>query len=146
MGDLYSDNSEFNLEDFEYLEALAQEGALSSDLDHLEDKLLSVLEQLSRQESPASDTSFKPEMGLLQNGLFSEIAMLPNDSDTPFLARRGGVERHEESENGADGAFRNKAEMCPNINGQQYSYHQFFNTMLPLTIERLSVKIISRGD
>ena len=35
--------------------------------------------------------------------------MLPNDSDAPFLARRGGEERHEESENGADGAFGNKA-------------------------------------
>jgi len=45
----------------------------------------------------------------LQNGLFSEIAMLPNDSDAPFLDRRGGAERHEESKNGADGAFRNKA-------------------------------------
>jgi len=45
----------------------------------------------------------------LQNGLFSEIAMLPNNSDAPFLARRGGAARHEESENGADGAIRNKA-------------------------------------
>ncbi|NDC83384.1 hypothetical protein EB093_06975 [bacterium] len=50
-------------------------------------------------------------LGLLQNGLFSEIAMLPNDSDAPFLARRGGAERHEESENGADGAFREKANL-----------------------------------
>ena len=48
-------------------------------------------------------------MGLLQNGLLSEIAMVPNDSDAPFLARRGGAARHEESENGADGAFRNQA-------------------------------------
>jgi len=48
-------------------------------------------------------------MGLLQNGLFSETAMLPNNSDAPFLARRGGAERYEKSENGADGAFRNKA-------------------------------------
>jgi len=50
-------------------------------------------------------------MGLLQNGLFSEIAMVPNDSDAPFLARRGGAERHEDSENGADGAFCKKAIM-----------------------------------
>ena len=35
--------------------------------------------------------------------------MVPTDSDAPFLARRGGAERHEESENGADGAFRNQA-------------------------------------
>jgi len=31
---------------------------------------------------------------------FQKIAMLPNDSDAPFLARRGGEERHEESEMG----------------------------------------------
>ena len=49
-------------------------------------------------------------MGLLQNGLFSEIAMLPNDSDAPFLARRGGAARHNESENEADGAFHTKAD------------------------------------
>jgi len=48
-------------------------------------------------------------MGLLQNGSFSELAMLSNNSDAPFLARSGGAERHNESENGADGEFRNKA-------------------------------------
>ncbi|NDC83041.1 hypothetical protein EB093_05180 [bacterium] len=48
-------------------------------------------------------------VGLFQNGLFSKIAMVPNDSDAPFLARRGGAERHEKRENGADGAFRNTA-------------------------------------
>jgi|GEM_PF-3361808 len=48
-------------------------------------------------------------MGLVQNGLFSEMEILPNDSDAPFLARHGGAERHEESENGADGAFRTNA-------------------------------------
>jgi len=45
----------------------------------------------------------------LQHGIFSELAMLPNDSDAPFLARRGGAERPEESENVVDGAIRNKA-------------------------------------
>ena len=35
--------------------------------------------------------------------------MVPNHSDAPFLARRGGAERHEVSENGADRAFRNGA-------------------------------------
>ncbi|NDC83006.1 hypothetical protein EB093_05000 [bacterium] len=48
-------------------------------------------------------------LGLLRNGLFSKIAMFPSDSDARFLARRGGAERHEESENGADGAIRNQA-------------------------------------
>jgi len=47
--------------------------------------------------------------GLLQNGLFSKLAMFPNDSDAPFLAPSGVAERHEESENGADREFRNKA-------------------------------------
>ena len=50
-------------------------------------------------------------MGLLQNGLFSEIAMVPNDSNAPFLARRGGAERHEDSKNGADGAFCKKGDV-----------------------------------
>jgi|GEM_PF-5201441 len=48
-------------------------------------------------------------LGLLRNGLFSKIAMFPSDSDARFLARRGSAERHEESENGADGAIRNQA-------------------------------------
>lgn len=49
------------------------------------------------------------EVGPVANGLFLEIALLPNDSDASVLARRDGAERDEESENGADGAFRNNA-------------------------------------
>jgi len=44
---------------------------------------------------------------------FQKIAMVPNDSDAPVLARRGGAERHEESDNGA---FPTKA-MAGSISG-----------------------------
>ena len=47
--------------------------------------------------------------GLLQNDLFAEKAMLPNVQDVPFLDRRGLAELNEESENGTDCAFRNRA-------------------------------------
>ncbi|NDC83170.1 hypothetical protein EB093_05835, partial [bacterium] len=55
-------------------------------------KLLEKINELAEMDSPRLNT------GRLQN-----------DSDAPFLAGRGVAELHEESENGADGAFRNKA-------------------------------------
>jgi|GEM_PF-6891411 len=67
--------------------------------------------------------------------------MLPNDSDAPFLDRRGGAERHEESENGVDGEFRNKAIKQPPVDGcalpegqNKATTHHVGNTIYPIPL------------